>query len=296
MVLNNLLRFQGSSFYGMIGTVTGAVLNIGLDPLLILALGMGIRGAALATIISQTVSCVLLFAGCLRGGNVPIRLKNFTPRLSVYREIFRGGMPSLLRQSLASVGAVLLNNAAKGYGDAVIAAISIVNRIAMFAGAAMMGFGQGFQPVCGFNYGAKLYARVKKGFWFCVRISSAGLLALAVLGYIFAPQVVAAFQPDPEVIAVGTVSMRIVAFSYPLIAWVIMNNMMLQTIGKSGSANVLAVARQGLFFIPLLYLLAPRLGVLGLQLVTPISDALSFLLAIPLCARALRGMKTDAPR
>ena len=157
LVLNNQLRFQGNAFYAMIGIATGAVLNIGLDPLFIFVFQMGIKGAALATILSQIVSFCLLVAGSFRGENIHISYRKFHPDGAAFLEILRGGIPSLLRQGLASVAVICLNFAAGGYGDEAIAAMSIVNRIMMFAGSALIGFGQGFQPVCGFNYGAGLY-------------------------------------------------------------------------------------------------------------------------------------------
>jgi Na+-driven multidrug efflux pump len=276
--------------------VSGAVINIGLDPLFIFVFGMGTGGAALATIISQTVSFALLLAGCLRGGNVRIRLRRFTPRLEIYRQILRGGSPSLLRQGLASIAAILLNVAAKTYGvaeasgDAVIAAISIVNRVVMVANSTLLGFGQGFQPVCGFNYGAELYARVKRGFWFCVKIATFGLTACGILAFIAAPGIIRLFRDDPDVIRIGALTLRMQCFTFPLTGWVIMNNMTLQTTGKTGAANLLALSRQGLFLLPLLFALAPWLGVLGIQLCTPIADLCTFFLSLPLGVRLLRGL------
>ena len=170
LVLNNQLRFQGSASYAMVGIAAGGILNIALDPLFIFVFGMGIAGAAIATVISQFVSFCILLAGCTRGGNIRIHFRDFTPRWELYREILRGGLPSLWRQGLASVATICLNLAAGPYGDAAIAAMSIVSRVNMFASSALIGFGQGFQPVCGFNYGARLYRRVREGFWFCVRV------------------------------------------------------------------------------------------------------------------------------
>ena len=159
LVLNNQLRFQGSAFYSMIGITTGAVLNIVLDPLFIFVLDMGVAGAALATIISQFVSFCLLIAGTFRGGNLRLNLRDFSPSLKYYQNIVKGGAPSLFRQGLGSFAIVCLNLMAGPYGDAAIAAMSIVTRISQFAASVVIGFGQGFQPVCGFNYGAKLFKR-----------------------------------------------------------------------------------------------------------------------------------------
>jgi putative MATE family efflux protein len=292
---NNILRFQGSSFYGMLGMTSGAVLNVGLDPLFIFGLDMGVRGASLATMLSQMVSCaILFFISCRQKGNIRIYLKNFSPSRNAYKEMLRGGAPSLLRQGVASIATIFLNRAAGGFGDAVIAAISIVNRVVLFATSALMGFGQGFQPVCGFNYGAKRYDRVKKAFWFCMKLCSSVLAVLAVLGFIFAPDIIALFRKDDlEVIRTGTLALRVYCFPFPLLGWVILNNMMMQTTGKAISASILALSRQGLFLVPLVFLLERWLGVLGIQIAMPIADFCTFLLSVPLGLRILRGMRGE---
>ena len=187
-VLNNQLRFQGSAAYGMVGIAAGAVLNVGLDPLLIFRLNMGVAGAALATILSQLASFCMLLLGCARGGNLRIRLKNLCFRRDLFVEIGKGGLPSLCRQGLASIATICLNRSAGLYGDAAIAAMSVVSRAMMLAQSALIGFGQGFQPVCGFNYGAGLYHRVKEGFRFCVKWSTVFLTAVSVLGLARAPK------------------------------------------------------------------------------------------------------------
>ena len=297
VVLNNLLRFQGSAVYGMVGMISGAVLNIILDPLFIFGFSMGVSGAALATLISQFVSFCLLLVGCSRKGNIRISLSKISARSSFYVEIVRGGLPSLLRQGFSGIATICLNHVAGVYGIAVIAAVSIVQRVTLLASYALIGFGQGFQPVCGFNYGAKRYDRVKRAFWFCVRSSVVVLLFLAVVGFIYAPQIIALFRrDDPEVILIGALALRLQCLTFPLMSWVILNNMMLQTIGKAFKASLLAMARQGLFLLPVLFILTPRLGVLGIQMSQPISDVATFLLSIPLGLGVLKEMdshKTD---
>ena len=292
-VLNNQLRFQGSAVYGMIGIVFGAVLNVALDPLLIFTFDMGVSGAALATILSQMVSFCLLLIGCTRGGNLKIRLKNVRFSWYYLKEIGRGGLPSLCRQGLASVAGICLNISAGVYGDAAIAAMSVVNRAMHLAQSALIGFGQGFQPVCGFNYGAGLYRRVHQAYWFCVRWSTVFLLAISVVGWIFAPQVVAIFRDDPDVIAFGTTALRLQCLSFGLCGYNMMSSMMTQTIGKVGRASVLAVARQGLFFIPAVLILPYYFDELGVQMAQSVSDVCSFLLTIPLTASVLRQMKEE---
>lgn len=290
LVLNNQLRFQGSAAYAMVGIASGAVLNIGLDPLLIFVFDMGIAGAAWATIISQFVSFCLLLVGCTKGGNLHIHISRVQLKWSYYAQIIKGGLPSLARQGLASIATICLNSAAKPYGDAAIAAMSVVQRIMMFGGSAMIGFGQGFQPVCGFNYGARLYKRVQDGFWFCVKTSTCFLLAVSVLGFAFAPQLVALFRDDPEVIAIGAAALRFQCITFCFNGWIVMSNMMLQTIGRTVPATFLAMARQGVFFVPLVWLLSHTLGLVGIQMTQTVSDCMTLACAIPIQWRVLREL------
>lgn len=289
-VLNNQLRFQGGAAYAMVGITTGAVLNIILDPILIFWANLGVAGAGWATIISQFVSFCLLLAGCCKGSNIRIRFKNFRFKWHYYYEIIRGGLPSLARQCLASLATITLNNAARPYGDVVIAAMSVVQRISMFGASAMLGFGQGFQPVCGFNYGAGLHDRVKKGFWFCVKVSFVFLAAISALGYVFAPQLISLFRNDPEVIACGAAALRFQCLTFPLQSWIVMSNMMEQSMGRTVPATFLAVARQGVFFIPVVLLLSSVWGVTGIQSAQAAADILSFLCAVPVHIYVLKTM------
>lgn len=298
LVLNNQLRFQGSAAYAMVGIVTGAVLNIGLDPLFIFVLDMGVAGAALATIVSQICSFVLLIIGSTKGGNIRIRLKNFHPSFYYLKEMVRGGFPSLCRQGLGSIAGIFLNHAAGSYagiyGDAAIAGMSIVTRVTMFANSALIGFGQGFQPVCGMNYGAKQYSRVRQAFSFCVRYAAIFLLAVSGLGIVFARPLVTLFRKeDADVIRIGTLALRLQCLAFPLNAWIVMCNMMLQSIGKAAKASLVAAARQGIFFIPLIWILPRFFGLLGVQMCQTWSDFCSFLLSVPLGLSVLREMKAQ---
>ncbi len=291
IVLNNQLRFQGSASYGMVGMMTGAVLNIALDPILIFGFHMGVAGAALATAVSQMVSMIILLFCASREGNIRIRFREFRPVGRLYKEIVRGGLPSLARQGIFSVATICLNLAAGPYGDAAIAAFSIVSRILNFASSALIGFGQGFQPVCGFNYGAGLYQRVRQAFWFCVKTSFFFLVFLAVIGFVAAPHLVAFMRNDPAVVEIGKMALRMQCITFPLFSWYTMSNMMLQTMGKAGKATLLALARQGLFFIPCILVLAAAFGLLGLELAQPAADLLSFLMAVPLTLTVLSELK-----
>ena len=295
LVLNNQMRFQGSAFYAMIGIVSGAVINIGLDPFFIFVCDMGVAGAALATTISQYVSFVFLLIMVRKGGNIRIRFKNFKPNVHFYKEVIRGGIPSLCRQGLASVATICLNHAAGGYGDAAIAGMSIVTRVMMFANSALIGFGQGFQPVCGFNYGAKKYKRVLDAYWFCVRTAFVFLTALSVVIYIFSPEIISLFRKgDADVIEVGTAALRYNIVVFPLSAWIIMCNMMLQSIGKGLKASIVASARQGIFFLPLIAILPRLFGITGVEICQTVSDILALTVSIPLGVSVIKEMKANS--
>lgn len=295
LVLNNQLRFQGNAMYGMVGIVVGAVVNIVLDPVLIFICGMGISGAALATIISQFISFVILLWVSQRGPGIHISLQKLRFSADFLKEIVRGGFPSLCRQGLGSVATIALNMAAGVYGDAAIAGMSIVSRITMFAYSALIGFGQGFQPVCGFNYGAKLYDRVREAFYFCLKTAAGFLILLSVAGYIGAPQLVELFRKgDPEVTAVGIAVLRFSCISFSLSGGIVMSNMFLQSIGMAVRASVVAAARQGLFFLPLIFILPSIMGLKGVEMCQMVSDILTFLLAMPLSVSVLRKMGTES--
>ncbi|MGL5694549.1 MAG: MATE family efflux transporter, partial [Peptostreptococcaceae bacterium] len=207
-VLNNQLRLQGNASYAMIGISIGAILNVILDPIFIFILNMGIKGAALATLISQIVSFILMLKLSHYGGTIAIKLKYFRPSISKYIEIIKGGFPSLCRQGIASFATVFLNIGISPYGDSAIAAMSVVMRVTNFASSALIGFGQGFQPVCGFNYGAKHYERVKDAFWFCVKVSTVVLIMISIAGIIFAPNIISLFSKnDSYLIEIGATAL-----------------------------------------------------------------------------------------
>ena len=290
-VLNNQLRFQGSASYAMVGIVSGAVLNIALDPLLIFTLKLGVAGAGWATIISQFVSFCILLIGCSKGSNISIRVRNFRFRLHYYYMILRGGLPSLARQCLASIATICLNHAAQPFGDEAIAAMGVVQRIMMFGASAMLGFGQGFQPVCGFNYGARLYHRVKEGFWFCVKGALGFLLTISILGYLFAPDLIGLFRDDPKVIAIGAKALQFQCISFCFQSWIVMSNMMMQSIGRTVPATFLAVARQGLFFIPTVLILSSLFGLIGIQMAQMVADIVTMLCAVPMQLYVLRNLE-----
>ena len=297
LVLNNQLRFEGNSFYSMIGLTTGGILNLFLDPLFIFVFDMGISGAALATAISQLVSFLILFILSQRIGTVKIRLRSFKPELKMLKMITNGGLPSLCRQSVTSVAMICLNNAALPFGDAAIAAMAIVNKIGNFTNSVLLGVGQGFQPVCGYNYGAKLYRRVKDGFWFCVKMMSVVLLILAVIEYIWASPIVGFFRKgDLEVIEIGDIALRLRCFTLVLSSWITISNMLLQTTGKMWRASILGFARQGIVLIPIVWILPPLIGIWGIQIAQPLADLVTFAMSVPMTMSVIRKMNEGARR
>ena len=277
----------------MLGVVVGAIMNIGLDPLLIFVCGMGVKGAAWATVIGQVSSFVLLLFLTRYGNNIKLHIKHFNPSWLYIKEIAAGGTPSLMRQSLGSIATIMLNVAAAVYGDAAIAAMSIVNRIAMFIMSTVIGLGQGYQPLCGFCYGARLYGRVKEGFWFCVKVGTVFLVICAIAGYIFSEEIISTFRDDPAVIGIGIDALRWQLASLPLCGLSMYSNMMLQTAGMTVRANVLAASRRGIFFIPLILILPHFFGLTGVEACQAAADVCTFLLTLPILTYTLRELKHD---
>ena len=297
--LNNQLRFQGNAFYAMIGVVSGAVLNVALDPLLIHALGMGAQGASLATALSQSVGFCVLLGGTFRGDNLRIHFDRVQITAKNLGIIAQGGLPSLLRQGCGSVAAMVLNRMA-GYvgamdptvGRAVlIAAFGLVNKVMMMVNNVVIGLGQGYQPVCGFNYGAGQFSRVRQAFWFLVKTIACWCLLVTILGELLAPRVVNLFpDAEPRVRALAAVILRFQCATFFVNCWVVPSNMTQQTIGWMASASVLAMARQGLFLVPMVLVLPRLFGLTGLELAQPTSDVLTLCLALPLQIRVLRHL------
>ena len=290
--MNNMLRFQGNSFYSMIGIATGGILNMFLDPLLIYGFHMGIAGAAVATSVSQMISfCILVWQCNCMPACLSIRLRRFAPSLERYRNILRFGLPSLARQGIASISVIVINFAAQPYGDAAIAAIAIVSRVAMFMNSAIIGFGQGFQPVCGFNYGAGNYKRVEQAYNFSLRVCFAALLLMGALVFFNAERVIVLFRKDPDVIAVGTLALQLQSLSIPLAAQITMANMFSQTTGYNVRATVVALLRQGICLIPILLVLPRLFGVRGIQAAQPLSDVFAAVIALFITRSILREMR-----
>ena len=298
-VFNNHLRSQGNAALSMIGITTGGILNVILDPVLIFGLKMGISGAAIATIFSQFVSFTILLVLVICSGNVlKPHPRYFTFQGWVYKEILSAGMPTLGRQGLASVASVLLNVASSGFGDAAVAAMSIVTRIMMFINSALIGFGQGFQPVCGFNFGARRYDRVLEAYFFCRRVALVFLLVMGVIMFAISTPIMRLFRKeDAEVIRIGALALKMQCCLLPFQSYTIIGNMLTQSIGYSFRATLTAIGKQGLFFIPAILILPGACGILGLQLAQPVADLLTFILTqviVVMVVKELKGMEKEA--
>ena len=291
-VMNNQMRFQGNAFMSMLGITAGALLNIILDPVFIFVLDMGVAGASSATMLSQIVSFSILLHLTGQKDGIPLNIKNFRPKFSHYREITAGGLPALGRQGLASVSVAYMNHLAGFYGDLAIAAVSIVTRVTFFATSMVLGFGQGFQPVCGFNFGAKKFLRVKRAFSFGVLVTSIYCALLSVFGYVFAEKIIALFRPDDaELIALGARALRYECLVYSSVGFVTMSNMFLQNTRKTIRASLLAASRQGFMLFLALHVGRKFFGLTGIISAQPAADALTFLLAVPFAWSGLREMR-----
>jgi len=291
-VVNNQLRFQGSAVYAMIGLVAGAVINVALDPLLIMGFDMGVTGAAIATVGGQITSFFILLIGCRRGENLHLSIKNVRINGYYFGQVINGGIPSLFRQGMAAIATMLLNRAAGEYGqEAAIAGMSIVSRVLMMLSSALIGFGQGYQPLCSFNYGAGRKDRVREGYRFVVFWGTIFLVIISAICLVFAPQIVSVFRDEEAVIEVGAAALRYQAVTLPLLSVTVMTNMMLQSIGKGVKASITSSARNGIFFIPAILILPAWFGLTGVEISQTVADVLSFCLVVPFAVTELRKMR-----
>ena len=282
LVMNNILRYEGKASFAMIGLVTGGVLNMVLDPVFIFGFGLGTAGAGIATALSQSISFCILLSMFLRGKTVSqFQLSAVTRSPAEFGTILMTGLPSFGRQGLNSIGGMLLNIAARSYGDAAVAGMSIVSRIFMFIISVAIGTGQGFQPVAGFNYGARKYRRVEKACVFTMCASFCFLSVIVAACWFNAEALIKLFRDDPEVTAIALPAFRYQCFACFLQPVIVAGNMLFQSIGKSGRATFLACCRQGVFFIPLILTLPRMFGLLGIEICQPIADVLTFVVTVP---------------
>ena len=292
-LMNMQLRFQGESFYSMLCMVAGAVLNTILTPLFIFPLGLGIAGSALATVVSEAVSFVLLLIEMSRAGITPLGLRYVRiPNATMLKTINNGGVPSFARQVMLGVATSLLNNAAAPFGDAAIAGIAVVQRITSVGNFFQIGIGQGFQPITGYNLGAKRYDRIREAYFTAVRLAFVSVAAIGVITFIWAPQLISIFRDDPEVVAFGVVTLRLQSITMPFTGVAMVTNFLLQTSGKMWRATFLGACRLGLVLGPVVLVLPPLLGQLGVQIAQPTTDIITTLIAWPMAFFMLREMRT----
>ena len=293
LTLNNQFRFQGNALYGMIGITVGGVLNIILDPIFMFVFNMGVMGAGLATSASQIISFILLLCLNDKCGNVKISVHSVKLSSQIIKLLYLGGMPNFARQTIAALAVILLNHAAVNYGETAIASFTVVNRITMLLGAAMIGFGQGFQPVCGYNYVAGLYKRVKSALKFCVVVSSAFFISITMICVATADNILALFSNEQSVIELGASVLRYQCISVPLMGWIIMSGMFLQNIGRFKDATIVSAARQGIIFVPLILILPSVCGQYGIILSQPLADIGTFLISLPMGIKAIKNMNGE---
>ena len=282
LVMNNILRYEGKASFAMIGLVTGGVLNIALDPLFMFVFGLGTAGAGIATALSQSISFCILLSMFLRGKTVSqFRLSAVTREARDFGRILLGGAPSFGRQGLNSIGGMLLNLAARSYGDAAVAGMSIVSRIFLFIISVAIGVGQGLQPVASFNYGARKYRRVRQAAIFTIEAAFCMLVVLVGLCWVNGDALIRLFRDDPAVTAVALPAFHYQCLAMLLQPIIVVANMTFQSVGASGRATFLACCRQGVFFIPLILILPRTHGLFGVEICQPIADVLTFLVSLP---------------
>ncbi len=290
-VLNNHLRYQGSALYSMIGIMSGSLLNIALDPVFIFKLSLGVKGAAVATVISQIVGFTVLIAGTYRNGNIRLNLKFFTPSGEIVSNICKNGLPSLSRQGVMTIGNICLNYASGQFGDAAVAGMSVFNRVMFIGMAVIIGIGQGYQPVCAFNYGAQNYKRVYDGYKYIVITSTTFISLFAIICFIFAPEIISIFRDDTQVVNFGAKALRAECIVMPITGYYMSSNMLVQSIRIPTTATLLALSRQGLFYIPLILILPRVIGESGVAYTQAFSDFLSFLLTLIIVPKIVKKIR-----
>ena len=291
-VMNQCLRSEGSATLSMIGMGFGGILNIILDPIFIMpwGLNMGVAGASLATAISKLVSFIILvFPYVTRRSLLHLSIRNFYPSKDIVTRVISVGSSSMFRSGLAVVAGIALNSIAGNISDSVLAAVGVCNKVMMFPFSIILGFGSGFQPVAGFNWGAKRYDRVQESYRFCAKVALIGSLIMAAIVGVFADTFVVLFAgTDAEMRRIGVICMISQSIALPVHAWVAIVNMLCAGLGKAKGALALSTARQGTCFLPILYPMALFFGAYGIACVQALADILSLALAIPIMVKTMR--------
>ena len=294
-VLNNILRSEGHAKFAMIGITTGGILNVILDPIFIFAFQMGISGAAVATALSQMVSFLILLSYfVMHKTTTRLGIHRIAKNPKIYFQIVKNGLPSFSRQGLASIASIMLNKQAMIYGDAAVAAMAIVTKIFQMMFSVLIGFGQGYQPVVGFNYGAGIMERVKKAMKFTLKVGTIGMATAAVVLFVTAPHLLKLFiSDDPAVMEIGTMALRAQAISMPLLPVGVVANMTFQSIGKAWRATMMSAMRQGIFFLPLIFILPAFWGLYGVVSTQAVSDLLTAFACAPFLVRFYKNLAEE---
>jgi len=292
-VLNQCLRSEGSATLSMVGMGLGGIINCVLDPIFIFELNMGVAGASLATAISKLISfAILIFPYITRRSMLRLSVRNIHFSKDIIKEVVSVGSSSLFRNALAVVAAILLNDIAGDISDSALAGIGVCTKIMMFPFGIVLGFGNGFQPVAGFNWGAKRYDRVAESYRFSAWTAVIGSTILAaVLVLLAKPMIVAFAGEDPDMLRIGRLCLILQAVTLPIHAWVAVVNMLCNALGNAVGAFILATARQGSCFIPIVHLMAWVLGETGVASVQAAADVLSLVFAIPIAILLTKKIK-----
>lgn len=291
LILNMCLRSEGSSRRAMIGIGFGGVLNCILDPIFIFGLDLGVAGASMATAISKVVSfCILMYPYIRKQCSVQIALKYFGYTKVMVKEVLSIGSTGFFRSGLGVVASILMNRVAGEFSTSVLAAISVANRVMMFPFAIILGFGQGYQPVAGFNWGAKKYQRVKESLRFGSIVSIVGAIVIGLVIFVFAKPIVGIFnkKADADVLRIGMFCIRMQCIALPVHAWVSIINMFFGGVGDAKKALLMCTARQGYCLIPLLLIVPHFLGEYGLASCQAMADGVTLFIALPMAMAAFR--------
>lgn len=295
MTMNNMVRAEGNAPLSMVAMITGAVLNIALDPIFIFTFNLGITGAAIATVIAQGISTIILLGYYMSGKSyIHLNLRNLKPSRKIYGEILKIGSPSFIRNFLASFSVALINLAAKAYGDAAVASIGLTFRVLILGMFPLFGYAQGFQPVVGFNYGAKKFKRVFEAIRVSAIWTSVFSVAFAIVSIIFAPNIISVFSNDPAVIDIGSRSLRAVNIFFPLFGFQVISTVLFQALGKGLPAALLSLARQGIFLIPAILIMPGIFRLNGVIYSQPVADFLTIILTMFFAIDILRKLKREA--
>lgn len=282
VTMNNIVASEGAAETTMCALLSGAVINIGLDPLFIYTFHMEVAGAAIATAISQFISTLVYLSYVLRKkSSFTFSINAFAPTKEIFTEILKIGIPTLSFQLLTSLSIALINRASNGYGDAVIAGMGAVTRITSMGTLAIFGFLKGFQPIAGFSYGAKNFKRLRQSIKISILWSTVFCIFAGLLMIIFSAQIISQFaNGNEEMLFIGQKSLRANGFSFFLFGFYTVYSSLFLALGKGTAGFILGACRQGICFIPVILLLPKILGINGILYAQPVADVLSVIVTV----------------